>query len=190
MANNQKILFIPGWLDYVEIHGFSNSLNIWQHNIDFRTPVMAQYIVAHSIGAALALSQWEQNNSLSLILVNPLIEQDHLFKRWIRFIIQQGTPITWRRFVIIICHFWSSLIKLKKLLQIKQLDILQKIPQAQLLIIRGQNDHYLCPQTTITQLKNLGIKNILELANINHNWQQQLNTIIAEYIDKNTISTH
>ena len=111
MANAKKILFIPGWLDSGALRGYENSWDIWSGAMDINFPVETDYIVAHSIGSSLALAAWKNNSKLSLILVNPLLNQKHLLSRWAKCMAKEGTDLSWERLKIIV-QLGSGLIKL------------------------------------------------------------------------------
>lgn len=38
--DNSKIIFIPGWLDGGELHGYKYSLDIWNKKIDLNTNLL------------------------------------------------------------------------------------------------------------------------------------------------------
>lgn len=73
--NNNKVLFIPGWLDIGKRHGYKYSLDIWHQKIDIDKDFKVDYFIAHSIGALVALYNWKLYKNYKLILVNPVISK-------------------------------------------------------------------------------------------------------------------
>jgi len=179
MTEKKKIIFIPGWLDSGEIHGYENSLAIWEKPIDFQQVMEADYLIGHSIGAALALHYREINPDLSIILVNPLISKRGLSRRWLEFIIREGTHLPRRRLKILF-HIPSGVAKLIRLFRIDQLAIIKKMPKERLLIIRGKNDRHLGGEDG-RLLHQAGIP-VLEIAGVGHNWHKRIDAVITSYI--------
>ncbi|MCU0680272.1 MAG: hypothetical protein MUF50_03165 [Planctomycetes bacterium] len=174
-------LCLPGWLDCGENYGYSNSLNIWEEKMDLNKTIDTDYIIGYSVGAILALKYWQNNKNLSLILVNPIIEKKGLFLRWLKCLLKEGTPLSFRRLRIII-RFVSGLTKLKKLLTINSLEIIKKIPKEKIIILRGENDNYLCDKSSLSSFASQGIK-IIDINNAAHNWNNNFNQYITSLLN-------
>ena len=183
----KKIIFIPGWLDSGEIHGYKNSLAIWERPINFQEIIQADYLIGHSIGAALALHYWEQNNNLNIILFNPLLTKKKLFSRWIKSLIYEGTHLPWRR-LRIMGHIFSGIFKLNILLRIDELAIIKKIPPEKILIIFGENDRYLGNEGE--QILHKAGRATVKIDGVGHNWHERVDMVIAEYINHPTQTTN
>ena len=170
--NNNKILFIPGWLDTGGRHGYQNSLDIWNKNIDISKNFKADYVIAHSVGSLVALSNWKIYQNFKIILVNPVISRRGIFKRWYKFNISEGIPDSFKRSIKIL-RIVPSLIKTIRLFKVPALDIINTIPKENLVIIYGENDIHLFDGEVIKKLKEKGLR-VEEIKGSGHNYEENI----------------
>ena len=181
--NNNKVIFIPGWLDTGGRHGYQNSLDIWNKNIDISKDVKADYVIAHSVGSLVALYNWKIYKNFKLILVNPVISRRGIFKRWYEFNISEGIPDSFKK-SIKIWRIAPSLIKTIRLFKVPALDIINTIPKEDLAIIYGENDIHLFDGEVIKKLKEKGIK-AQEVKGAGHNYEENIEKAVLEAISSN-----
>lgn len=180
--NDNKIMFIPGWLDSGELHGYKNSLDIWNNNIDIDKSFDVDVVIAHSLGALVALQNWNTHRNFKIILINPIFQKENIFIRWLKFIITEGTPCPPKRIIIFLSLF-SALAKAKVLFKIPVINILNMIPQNNLTIIYGEKDKYLYDRELIDSLN----RHELEIINIKgsgHNYDFEIEKAIVDLINK------
>jgi len=180
IKNNNKILFIPGWLDSGERLGYQNSLEVWNQNIDLDKNLEADYVIAHSVGSLVALHNWKIYKNFKIILVNPVISKEKILKRWHKFTIHEGFPDSFKKSI----KFFSiipSLIKLTKLFKISTLEIINTIPKENLVIIYGENDRYLFDKKIINSLRERDYT-IKEIKGAGHNYGPVLEEAVIKII--------
>ena len=180
IKNNNKILFIPGWLDSGERLGYQNSLNIWHKNIDLHKNLGADYVIAHSVGSLAALYNWKIHKNFKIILVNPVISKGGIIKRWYKFTIHEGFPDSFKK-SIKFSSVIPSLIKLTKLFKISALEIINTIPKENLVIIYGENDKYLFDKKITSNLKERDYM-VKEIKGVGHNYGPILEEAIIRII--------
>lgn len=161
LKNNNKILFIPGWLDGGELHGFTNSLDIWNKDIDIKKNFEVDFVIAHSVGALVALSNWKIYKNFKIILINPVFLKRNISKRWLKSMISESTHYSFKRMIIFLSTI-PAFIKAIKLFKVPVISILNTIPPDGLIIIYGENDKYLCDRELVNSLKDrfrtIGVK--------------------------------
>jgi hypothetical protein len=178
--NNNKILFIPGWLDTGERHGYQNSLDIWNKNIDISQDFKADYVIAHSVGSLVALYNWKLYKRFKIILVNPVISRGSIFRRWYKFSRSEGIPNSFKKSIKIL-QIIPSLIKTIKLFKIPALDIINTIPKEDLIIIYGENDIHLFDGEVIKKLKEKGFR-AQEIKGAGHNYEENIEKAVLSVI--------
>jgi len=178
--NNNKILFIPGWLDSGSRHGYQNSLDIWNKSIDISRDFKVDYVIAHSIGSLVALYNWKIYRNFKIILVNPVISRRGIFKRWYKFNISEGIPDSFKKSINIL-QIIPSLIKTIRLFRIPALDIINTIPKKNLVIIYGENDIHLFDREAIKRIKEEGFR-IEEVKGVGHNYEENMEKAVFEAI--------
>jgi len=181
LKNNNKILFIPGWLDTGERHGYQNSLDIWNKNIDISKDFKADYVIAHSLGSLVALYNWKLYKNFKIILVNPVISRRDIFKRWYKFNISEGIPNSFKR-SIKVWRIVPSLIKTIRLFKVPALDIIKTIPKKDLIIIGGKNDIHLFDKEILKNLKKNGFR-IKEVSGAGHNYEEKIERAVFDFIE-------
>lgn len=178
--NNNKILFIPGWLDTGGNYGYQNSLDIWNKNIDISQDFNVEYVIAHSVGSLVALYNWKIYKNFKIILVNPVISKKGLFKRWCKFITSEGVSDSFKK-SINIYRIIPSLIKMIRLLKLPAFTIIDSIPNEDLVIIYGENDKYLIDEEFKERFRGRGIK-IKKISGAGHNYDENIEKAVLEVI--------
>lgn len=181
--NKEKILFIPGWMDKGEIHGYSNSLNIWTEKMKLNRRFEESVIIGHSAGAQMALLNWKKNKSSELILCGPMFPQKNFFgwlKKWIKFAFQEGSPMSRERLKVL-AHPVIGFTVLLKMLKVDALKMIRDIPKNKITIIRGTKDIHFCDKEIANKLKREGY-NIIEVEGAGHNWNDELANFLDKYL--------
>lgn len=178
--NNKKIIFIPGWLDVGKRHAYQNSLDPWHNKIKLDQDFKVDYVIAHSIGALLALKNWSLYKNYKIILVNPVISKRNIFIRWYKYIKNEGLPSSFKKTNKII-QATFSLLKLIKLFKIPANDIISDILKDKLFIIFGENDKYLFDKEIAMKLKEKGIF-VLKVKDSGHNYDKNLKKLVSEIV--------
>ncbi|MFA6514282.1 MAG: hypothetical protein WCT50_03290 [Patescibacteria group bacterium] len=183
IKNNNKVLFIPGWLDTGERHGYQNSLDIWNKNVDISRDFKVDYVIAHSVGSLVALDNWRLYKNFKMILVNPVISRRSIFRRWYKFNIYEGIPNSFKKSIKIL-RIIPALIKTIRLFKVPALDIINTIPKEDLVIIYGENDIHLFDGEIIKKLKEKGIR-VQEVKGAGHNYEANIEKAVLDAISFN-----
>lgn len=178
--NNNKILFIPGWLDSGARLGYKNSLDVWHKDIDFTKDWGADYVVAHSVGALVALYNWRIYKNFKIILVNPVILKDNLFKKWYQFGRDEGIPSSLKK-LIKIRFIIPALFKSMRLFEVPVFNIINTISKDDLVVIYGENDKYFFDSEIIKKIKAQGFL-VKEVKGAGHNYTEALEKAVGEII--------
>lgn len=179
-----KLIFVPGWMDRAELHGYENGLDIWTKEIDPAEKINAEFILGHSLGAAFALLVWQTNQNAKVILVNPLIPKRNAsswFLRWVNFLIFEGTRMPLKRLAVFV-HFFRGTKKCLQLLALDSLEILDQIPRDKLVIIRGKEDHYFCDGAVAKMIRSKNIR-LVEVEKTGHGWSGKIDETVAEILN-------
>ena len=179
IKNDNKILFIPGWLDNGKRLGYQNSLDIWHKNIDISKNFQVDYVIAHSIGSLVALYNWQIYRNFKVILVNPVISKINIFKRWSKYNTSEGMPDSLKK-SIKIRRIIPSLVKTLRLFKVTALDIIKTSPKDDLTIIYGENDIDLFDQKLISMFQEKGFK-IQEVKGAGHNYKKNIDEVVSKY---------
>ncbi len=178
--NNNKIIFIPGWLDSGQRHGFCRSLELWGGLVNFNQDLKTDYVIAHSLGALAALSNWQKYRNLRIILINPVISRKGIIKRWLRFNKYEGVPQSLRAGIRLL-PLLLSFITIIKLFRVPALAIIKQMAPAQLFILRGEKDIYLADREFMMTLKERGFT-VEQIDGAGHNYSHDFEKKIKEYI--------
>ncbi len=177
---SNKILFIPGWLDSGRRLGYVNYLDIWRSRTDINKDFQVETVIAHSLGAMVALYNWHLHRNFKIILINPVLSNQKLFWHWLRYCFQEGLPAPFKKALPILAII-PALFNLNKILKIPAVDILKGLSPENLTIIYGAHDHHLYDKAIGESLKARGIK-VIEAAEAGHNYTQDFDKIISQYI--------
>ena len=177
---SNKVLFIPGWLDNGARLGYQNSLDIWNKNIDISKDFGADYVLAHSTGSLVALYNWNIYKNFKIILINPVILKNGVFRRWYQFITSEGITNSFKKSIKILSII-PSIIKMKKLFKVSAFDIINTIPKENLIIVYGENDKYLFDREIIENLKDKGFR-IEEVKGTGHNYGKEIERVAFNLI--------
>lgn len=183
IKHSKNVVYIPGWLDRGEIHGYQNSRDVWAKEQDAQLNSETNYVIGHSIGAFIALDCWQKKKDIHSILVGPLVPQRNLLGwlwRWVKFILCEGTPLSPERLKTFL-YIVQGTVKLVKLLRRDPLAILERVPKDHILIIRGKDDLFFCDEEAVRIFRERGIPTI-EVAGAGHNWCPEIDTVIEEYL--------
>lgn len=183
--NFKRLIFVPGWMDKAELHGYGNGLDIWMQEADSAEKINAEFILGHSLGAAFALLVWQANQGVKVILVNPLIPKRSVFfwfLRWINFLIFEGIQMPFGR-IAVFTHFFSGTKKCLKLLDLDPLEILDQIPRNKLVVIRGKEDHYFCDRAVAKMIRSKNIR-LVEVEKTGHGWNGKIDEAVTEILNE------
>ena len=180
IKNNPKILFIPGWLDTGERNGFQNSLDIWNKKIDINHDFKVDYVVAHSVGSLVALSNWQKYQNFKIILVNPVIEQKGSFRHWVQFMRCEGVPGLFIK-AMKPSKLILSFFKILKFFKTPACEIIDFIPPSDLLVFYGEKDKYLFNHDLIKFFKEKGFR-ATEVKGAGHNYDSIINKEVLKEI--------
>lgn len=158
-------------------------LEIWKRKINPSDKIEAEYVVGHSLGANLALINWNHYKNTKLILINPLIPKRNVFSwllRWIKFLFTEGTSLNRKRFATF-PYFFNGIRLGLYLLSEDLMKIFSKIPRGNVAIIRGEEDKYFFNKKIADALNAKGIK-IIEVKKAGHNWCKEIEKAAYELI--------
>jgi hypothetical protein len=179
---NKKIAFIPGWMYSSEYCKLGIGINVWKENIDFSLPIEYEYLIGHSMGAAVALKIWSLNKDKKLFLVNPLIEQKSVwqtFVNWCKFIYQEG--ISSKGFLGL-KYLPQNIKKLFKFPEENYWEILKEIPRENIKILHGEYDLFLCNKNICLKFKEYGF-DVIEVSEAGHDWHKNFDNIINKIVN-------
>jgi hypothetical protein len=178
----EKVVYLPGWLDLAELHPEFYGLEIWKQDIDPGERIETEYLVGNSLGCHFALLNWERNRNTKLILINPLLEK-RLFLfwmwRWVKFALFEG----WKHFDLKKAGNSSNLFKIiglaRKFLSDDYWDIIKEMPPKDVLVIRGEKDHFFCDRYLARKIRLHQIP-FQEISGMGHAWEDRY----VEELDK------
>lgn len=180
LKNNDKIIFIPGWLDSGELHGYKYSLDIWNKKIDLDKNLNADFVIAHSSGSLAALYNWNIHQNFKIILINPVLIKNNIFNRWLKSMIFESAGFSLKRSRLLPYTF-MALNKVLKLFKIPVMDIINKIPKEDLFIIYGAKDVYLSNFELVNEFKDRGFK-IITINESGHSYDFRIEEIIRDIV--------
>lgn len=174
-----KKIFVPGWMDTADNHVDFPGLEIWKRKIDPGQKIEAEYVIGHSLGANFALINWEKNKNTKLILIGPLVPKRNIFSwllRWIKFLFTEGTHLNRKRLTTF-PHIINGIKLSLSLLSEDIMDIFDKIPRENVIIIRSKEDKHFFNKKIADALKAKSIK-IIEVEEVGHGWNDKFNEVI------------
>lgn len=181
-------VFIPGWLDVAENYGFSPGLEIWAKKIDPKQKLEFEYAIGYSLGANFALLNWQENKNTKLILINPAVYPKPAFSwflSWLKFAITEK-PIIHLNQLKAIIRLFSGIKMAHYLFKQDYLKIISEIPKENILVLRGEEDRFLCDKKTKEMFKKKGIR-VLEITGEGHdcrgrNFGIKVKKILEKYL--------
>lgn len=180
--NNKKVLYIPGWLDKGERHGFRNNLDIWSQSVNIERDFGVDYVIAHSVGCLVALANWHKHRDFKMIFINPVIFKKNIFRRWLDLVIREGIPESiWASinpFLVI-----PGLVTIFWLFQTPAAEIIKRLPRDRLLVIYGENDRYLLDNGLIDNFRKQGFK-VKALPGVGHNYDPKFDEVIEQTLKR------
>lgn len=180
LKENKKIIFIPGWLDSGELHGYKYSLDIWNKNINLDKDYGVDFMVVHSSGALAALYNWNINKNFKIILINPVLLKKKIFFRWLKSMIYEGTDCSLKR-INLFLFIIPALNKVIKLFKIPVIEIINSIPKENLYIIYGKKDIYLSNHELFDEFSKHGF-NIIDIEESGHNYDIRMEEVVKNII--------
>ncbi len=178
-----RVLIFPGAFQMVKNYGNYDGLDIWLKSCSIKEIPAARYYVGHSGGVNFILSHYDAIRNGKFIFVNPLIKKRSLlvlFWEWIKFFFGEGIPL---RKLVPINNWPYGLRQILALLKVDVFDIIQKIPQKDLVVIRGKDDHYFCDERSAEIIRNNGIK--LVEVDAGHDWNENVARAVEGLIGLN-----
>lgn len=182
--DNDKILFIPGWLDRGGLHGHKNSLDIWNKKIDLKKDFKADLVITHSLGALAALANWNIHKNFKIIMINPVFSSKNVFSRWLKFMAHEGAGYSFKRTILFFYLVTPAIFKARKLFKVPAAEIIKTIPKDDLIIIHGAKDKYLYDQEFINNFSHNGF-DIVEVEGTGHNYNKKIEKQLTEIIQCN-----
>jgi len=176
----KNILIFPGAFQAVKNYGSYDGLDIWLKSFSKKDIPVADYYIGHSGGVNFILSYYNLIQKGKFIFVNPLIKKRSnvvLFWNWLRFFFVEGIK---REKIVPISNWLHCLKMISRLLKVDVLDIIQKIPKENLVIIRGKNDNYFCDKESAEIIKSNNIK-LIEV-DAGHDWNEKIAQVVEIYI--------
>ncbi len=181
LKENEKIIFIPGWVDAGIVHGYKNSLDIWNKKIDLNKNLNVEFVIAHSAGSLATLYNWNINKNFKIILINPVLTKNNIFNRWAKSMVFEGAGFSLERSKLLPYTF-TALDKVLKLFKIPVVEIINKIPKENICIIYGEKDKYLSNFELIDEFKKRGFK-IEIIKESGHTYDQKIEEAIRKIIN-------
>jgi hypothetical protein len=180
---NKKITFFPGWMYSAEYFTLGEGINIWKEDINFNRSLGCDFLIGHSMGAAVALKLWLLDKDKKLVLVNPFIERKNIFKaaiHWFRFYFQEGIKYT--ECFLGFKYFPRNIAKFLKLSEENYWKILKDVPKNQITILHGANDRHLCGDDICKKIKSFGF-NVVEISEAGDYWHKNFDDAIMEIVN-------
>jgi pimeloyl-ACP methyl ester carboxylesterase len=176
---DKKIIFIPGWMYSSEYFTLGEGLNVWSEDIDLSTLLDCEYLIGHSMGAAMALKAWSYNQDKKLILVDPFIEQSSIFKTmidWARFIWREGSDKAGR---LGLRHLPKNILQILKFPEENYWEIVESIPREKLKILHGEKDLFLSNEKICEKFIEIGFE-VINIPEAGHDWHKNFDNKIIE----------
>ncbi len=169
-------MYSPGYFKLGE------GIDIWSgEKIDQEKINEKEYIIGHSMGAAVAVKLWFSNQDKKLILINPFLEQGNILRsiiRWIGYAWYEGV---YKKNRLSLKFFPENFRKFKKHSKENHWERIQKIPQEKITILHGEKDLYLCGRVAVDKLKEIGLA-VIEVEEAGHNWHENFDREIEKII--------
>lgn len=181
---SKKIAFIPGWMYSAEYFKLGIGINIWKENVDFSVFAEYEYLIGHSMGAAMALKIWSLNKDKKIILVNPFVEQKSVWKTfiaWCKFIYYERISFP-DKHLVNLKYLPRNIKKLFHFPEENYWEILKEIPRENIKILHGEKDSFLCNSSVCLKFKELDF-DIIEISEAGHNWHKNFDDTIEKIIN-------
>ncbi|MDO8471179.1 MAG: hypothetical protein Q7S49_01035 [bacterium] len=176
---NTKVLIFPGGFQYVKNYLKYDGVDIWLKSSPQNIPI-ADYYIGHSAGASFILSNYDSIKDGTFILVNPLIRKRNIISflwSWIKFFILEGVKKEHRLKRLVPIRDWPyGFKKVLELIKVDVLDIVQRIPKENIVIVRGNKDYYFCDENSVELIKRNDIK-LIEI-DAGHDWNEKMEETI------------
>jgi pimeloyl-ACP methyl ester carboxylesterase len=180
-----KAIIIPGWMDVGENYPGHDALEIWKEKISDDIFIDSEFVVGHSMGAHFALLNWDKNKNYKLILVNPLLIQKNIFywfRKWIKYRMIEGLPKGFKHATSPASFLWG----IKKFVFLVKYDvweIIDNIPQSDIVVIRGKKDDFFCNDKVAEFIKSKDIQ-LIEIEEAGHNWNEKIDEEIRKIVSE------
>ncbi|QQG52772.1 MAG: alpha/beta hydrolase [Candidatus Falkowbacteria bacterium] len=174
---DNKILFIPGWLDSGRRLGYVNYLDIWRSGVNIKKDFQVETVIAHSLGTIIALYNWCLHRNFRIILINPVLSRRKLLRRWLKYYFHEGPSSSFKK-TLSFFSVVSALFNLNKILKIPAAEILNELPSENLTVIYGAGDRYLYDKALGEDLRARGVK-VIEVKEAGHNYTKEFDEIIS-----------
>jgi hypothetical protein len=162
-------VFLPGTIQSFRNYGY-DGLDIWIDGIMEELPNAKVYI-GHSLGTSFILKA-NANRGSKFIFINPLIRKRMFlvhFINWTRFLIFEGFSIK----KAVPFKYWHHTFKqVMSLLSVDVLEETRKIPNENIVIIRGKHGDYFYDKEAAKILKANKIK-LIEVE-AGHDWNKNI----------------
>ena len=172
---NKKALIFPGGFQYAENYTGYKGIDIWLKSASTKIPIVDFYI-GHSAGASFILSNYNSIRSGKFIFINPLIRKRNVILflwAWIKFFIFEGRKKKHKLKTLVPMHDWLfGFRKVLELIRVDVLDIIQRIPKDNIVIVRGKDDYYFCDKKSVEIIQQNGIK-FIEV-DAGHDWNEKI----------------
>ncbi|MCX6765437.1 MAG: hypothetical protein NT136_00480 [Candidatus Moranbacteria bacterium] len=178
----KKILLLSGWMTDLKLYRKYDDLTIQVSKLSSESEKI-DYIIGLSLGALIALREW--NKSGKLILINPPLPKRNIFVwlgKWIKFILSEGLFLERQKFTKNPFRFITEIIKCVKLLSVDFSKVLDNIPEDKLVVIKGKNDNYFCDQKAVEFMRSKNIT-VIEVENAGHNWCEEIEKTVNKLIN-------
>lgn len=179
----KKITFIPGWMYSADYFPYGKGINFWRDSFEFDQPIESEYLIGHSMGAAVALKLWLRNRDKKIILINPFLERKNIFRTafdWIKFYFKEGVEDG--AGFLGFKHLPKNIVRVFKFPDENYWEILKNIPKEKIRILHGVNDCFLCDNGMCDKFRNLGLE-VLEIPDAGHDWHKNFDSAILEIVN-------
>ena len=176
--DKQKILLVPGTIQYLKNYGGYDGLDIWMEK-GLEIPAGIECFIGHSLGVNFILKE-SIDPGKKFIFINPLIKKRNLldlFVRWMRFHFFEGLS----KEKEVPERFWPHTVdRAWHLLKVDVLGQMKKIPRENVFIIRGRQDDFYCDHEDLKILKENNFK-VIEVE-AGHDWNESVANEVAKAI--------
>ena len=179
MAQSKRIIFVPGWMYSPGYFKLGEGLDVWEKDVDVDRVMDCDFLIGHSLGAAVVLKLWLFDRDKEIILVNPFIEQRSVWLTlfdWSKYAWQEGVYVKGR---LNLGYFPKNFGKLLNLSREDYWSILKEIPKEKIKILHGGHDSFLCGRDVCDKLKKIGLE-VVEVPEAGHNWHENFDREIEK----------
>jgi pimeloyl-ACP methyl ester carboxylesterase len=179
----KKITFIPGWMYSADYFTLGEKINFWRDGFDFDRPIESDYLIGHSMGAAVALKLWSLNQETKIILINPFVERKNIFRTIIdgmKFYFKEGVNDS--AGFLGLKYLPKNIARVFRFPDENYWEILKSIPKEKIRILHGANDYFLCDNGVCDKFRNLGLE-VMEIPEAGHDWHKNFDSAILEIVN-------